>query len=795
MRASFRSLYRSPLFALTNVGLLALAVAMLLALASTGWALLLKPLPFPNGERLVEVRGWSSKMNFSLDFSPAFAVDLRQMAQVERVGIYRTPNNLERVRGTPLREVALDQTSFELLAATPVLGRLPDASASDEIAIAYDLWVNEFGSDPRTIGRRWELAAGSMRIVGVMPDGFSFPQQSVRVWRGLTVDPALMDPANLARWGGERSLVLLKRGQSVPSLQAAIDARLRDEPAVASMREHMGLVVQAEPLRAVWIGDRGSLLSLLIAAATLALFALLANLGSLWLGRCISRRSEVGVRQVLGAQGWRAAAPVYAEILILTTIGVLGGLLLTPLALAGLRVLGVIPPDAPLLPGVDGATLLLAVLSIVGLSGLLSLVPWWSLKTSKAAERTLHASLSSGSRALGQTASLGRWRQGLLVTQLAMAVTLLGASLLLLRSLLTLLHVDTGFQARDLVLLDVIPVNHPGATVPEVPGERMQALIGELRQLPQVRELSYASAPPLAGTEAVRIYYPGPEAQPEGARMRRVGPGYFRLLGQPLLAGRAFAPEDDPAATIIVDRLFADRYLGGIAAVGQSMNLADPGEPAQMARVIAVVSTVKHGALDEVQPLGSVYHYAADASAGGMLAHFLLLRADGRELALRQRIEVLAATHGLRLRQYAPISRWIAESTKDRWPLLQLFGGFALTCLLLCCSGLAAQLHFLIQARRAELGLRAALGASAKRLLSGILKEQLAVLVVGLALGLSGAALCGRLLASQLHQIGPYDPFSLCAAVGLIGLISGFSGWLTARSGIRSQPMDALRQV
>ncbi len=798
MYSSLRSLTRSPLFAFAHVVLLGLAVAMLLSLASASWTLLLKPLPYPNGERLVEVRGWSSKMNFSLDFSPALSVEMRKMPMVDQVGIYHVPTNLERIGGETISAVALDQTSFELLGATPLLGRLPLASASDEVAIAHALWLSEFGGDGQIIGRDWELASGRMRIVGVMPAGFAFPQQSVKVWQGMAMDPAMLAPDRLARWGDYRSIVRLTPGQTVAALQTAVDARLSFESALEGLRQHMGLQVQVEPLRQVWLGDRSDLLLLLLVAAALALLALLANLGSLWLGRCLARRREVEMRQVLGATGWRAASTLYGEILLLCSAGVLLGMLLTPLGLAALRALAVVPIDAPVLPAIDVATWLLAVLAIAVLSALLSLAPWWSLHTRAAAKESFSELLAGGTRTLGQSPGQGRWRQGLLILQLALAVTLLGASALLTRSLVGMLAVDTGFAGRDLVLLDLVPMSHPGSTVPTAAGERLAGFIREVEEFSQVSRLSFASAPPLAGTEVVTTYHIGAENRPEGARERWVGPGYFELLGQPLLGGRSFVEGDSPQTAIIVDQLFAERYLGGagdsgIAAVGKSLNLAQPDQPPALARVIGVVRTVKHGALDEGDTLGSVYHYAPSADVPAMLPRYLLLRTHGDLLGLRERVEALAAMHGLRLGQYAPVSSWIANSTRARWPLLQLFGGFALTCVLLCLSGLVAQLHFLIQSRRNELGLRAALGATPRRLMIGMFSEQLRLVLAGLGIGAIGVLLAGQLLATQLFQVRPYDPLSLFLAVAPVALLGLVTAWMTTRRGVRVSPIDALR--
>lgn len=343
---TLRQLARSPGFALTVTLFLGVSVAALLALTGTAWTLLAKPLPYPDGERLVSVHGWSEKMGFPLGFPVPLAERLSEFEQVEAVGLYRDGDELEDESGTRLPSVRINAELQRMLAVRPLLGRLPTgADDADSVMISETLWQNRFSRDPGVLARPLELPGHRLRVIGVLPRGFGFPRLDTAVWQTLRLSEAERAPEQIGNWGDVQVYARLEHGTSAVALADAITARWGAMPELAAMREFMGLGFRVEPLRDHLSRGDPALLDELLLATGLVLLAQAANLANLWLGRTLARRRELAVRVALGAGGWRSAAPVLAEIVTLTVAGVAFGLALVPVGLQGFRHWGAwIPP-------------------------------------------------------------------------------------------------------------------------------------------------------------------------------------------------------------------------------------------------------------------------------------------------------------------------------------------------------------------------------------------------------------------------------------------------------------------
>lgn len=784
---TLRQLSRSPGFALTVTLFLGVSVAALLALATAAWTLLAKPLPFPDGDRLVNVHGFSGKMGFELGFSVPMAERLAEFEQVEAVGFHRSGDEMEDDSGARLQTTRISASLLGMLGARPLIGRLPaDGEADDGVLISEAFWENRFNRDPGVLDRAIELPGYRLRVIGVLPRGFGFPRPDTALWQPLVLSEADRAPDQIGNWQGMQVYARLRSDTSAQAFAEAIEARWGALPELTPMRQFMGLQLRVVPLRAHLSEGNASLLRELSLATVLVLLTLAANLANLWLGRTVARQRELAIRGALGASGWWVAAPVLAEIVLLTVAGVVVGLALTPFGLNVLQSLGVFDSASPLPIGLDIATALVAGLAAVLLIVLLSIGPLWLIRRGFAP-----GELSGGPRALALSLGGTRLRRGLVAFQVAAAMTLLVGGGLLLRSLDALLGLDTGFAGRGLMVAAVTPKDARLIGTDASAGQRMAAWYADVSSLPGVKAASFATAPPFARTEVVSSFELVGEGRQESARDRLVGPGYFDVIRQPVLAGRAFGAGDE--GVVIVDELFVKRHLTGVDPLQASIGVPVGPDEYEPARIVGVVPTIKHSSLDEGAAMGSVYRQIPDPAQSGFLPRYALLEIDGASGAMRARLEELAQAHGLRLEQSATIAEWMRASLNARMPLMWLLSGFAIACLLLCCTGLFALVQFAVRSRRGEFGLKLALGATANALSREVLVGAARTVLPGLVLGMVGAMLLGRVLASRLYQVSPYDLLTFVGVLMCLLAAVLLAAWWPARRVGAVAPAEVLR--
>ena len=788
LRQTLRQLFRNPGFSLTVTVFLGVSVAALLALATAAWALLAKPLPFPDGDRLVNVHGFSSKMGFELGFSVPMAERLAQFEQVEAVGFHRTGDEMEDDSGARLRTTRISASLLSMLGARPLIGRLLVEDEPDGgVLISETFWENRFNRDPGVLDRAIELPGFRLHVIGVLPRSFGFPHPDTALWQPLMLTGPDRAPDQIGNWQDMQVYVRLKAGTSAQAFAEAIEARWGALPELAPMREFMGLQIRVATLRKYLSERNASLLRELSMATLLVLLTLAANLANLWLGRAVARQRELAVRGALGASGWRLAAPVLFEIVLLTIVGVVVGLALAPLGLDALQAVGVFDSGSPLPIGLDIATVLAALLAAALLIRLLSTGPLWLIRRGFAP-----GELSSGPRTLALSLGGARLRRGLVAFQVAAAVTLLVGGGLLWRSMDALMGSDTGFAGRGLVVASITPKDARLIGTDASAGQRVSAWYADVSSLPGVKAASFATAPPFARTEVVSSFELVGEGRQESARDRLVGPGYFDVIRQPVIAGRAFSTGD--TGVVIVDELFVKRHLAGVDPLQASIGVPVGRNEYEPARIVGVVPTIKHSSLDEGAALGSVYRQIPDPAQSGMLPRYALLEIDGGGSgAMRVRLEELAQAHGLRLEQSATIAEWMRASLNARMPLMWLLSGFAVACLLLCCTGLFALVQFAVRSRRGEFGLKLALGATANALSREVLVGAARTVLPGLVLGVVGAMLLGRVLASRLYQVSPYDPLTFVAVLMCLLAAVLLAAWWPARRVQSVAPAEVLR--
>lgn len=791
LRHSAAALLRTPGFSAAVLLLVGVAVAALLTIGTAASALLWRPLPFPHAERLMAVSSHSTQMNASLGFAPGLLADLAAMPEVEAVGGYDWARPLFDAQGGEFRNARVQTSLLELLGAVPLRGRmlLDDGTDDDAALLSETAWRARFDADPSIVGRTLDLDGTRVRVVGILPAAFRFPERDTALWRPMRFSADQLTGAHAFDFGAVQPLVRLAPGITPAAFDAALQARIGARPELAPMKQFMGLQLRSNSLRSQWEGGRSELLGMLAVAATAVLLLLVANVASLWLTRCLERSRELAVRSALGASSVRLTWELIGEVVLLTSAAVLLGLFGVVPGLRALEWLGVLDAGAPMLPALDVWSALFALAVAVLLIVLLSLVPAWIARQPR-----MLGLLAQGARGTpGRGAQ--RARRALVALQLGLAVSLVCGAGLLVRSLWQVLDQDPGFTPQGVSLI-LLEDREAGAT--EAATARLDAVRQRLAALPGVHAVSFANAPPFSRSESVSsVAIQGAHGDADASvRGRVVGPGYFEALGMPLRAGRDFAPGDIGAAeaAVVVDARFVERHLAGREALGASLRIPTGGEGSVSlaARIVGVVPTVRHDQLEEAPGLGTVYQFAAQpAYEAGRTT--LVLRSDLPLAEVSRHARDAARATGLRVVEAATLVERMRQSLADRMPLLGLVGGFALLGAALSAFGLFALVAYAVQRRAAEFGLRLALGAPPASLRGLALAEGWRAAGPGLALGLLGALIVGRMLASRLYQVSAWDPLTLGFVLAIATALVVLACLGPARRAAALDPLATLR--
>ena len=797
VRYGARMLAKRKGFTLVAVSALALGVGANTAIFSVVNAVVLRPLPFADPDRLVKIyvtdarRGVTKYPASYLNFADWRA----QNTSFEAIAAHASTGAAVRVGELPesVEGVYVSADLFRALGARPLMGRalLPEdeAPGSRVVVVSHEMWRKRFNSDPGIVGRQVAFDGEPTTVVGVMPEGFRFPVEVVgpEYWQPL--DPK--SEANLER--GQNYLSVfgrLKPGVTPAQAQAemaTIAARLEQQHA----EENAGRGVNLVPLHEDIVGDVRPALLVLLGAVGCVLLIACANVANLTLARAASRSREIAVRSALGASRWRVARQLLTESLLLSLVGGLAGLLL---ALWGVEALAAaIPADIPRAAeiGIDPAVLLFT-LGVALLTGVVfGLAP--ALRASKS---DLNESLKEGSRGSTEGFRGNRLRGLLVVFEVALSLVLLVGAGLLIRSFFELRAVRPGFDPQNLLTAGIgLPPNKYGDEASQA--AFFKQVLERVAHLPGVKSVGGIEPLPMSGNNwSTAVTVDGRPAPPPGQRQRTqtrvVSPDYFRAMGIPLLRGR-FITEQDTAESpkvVVVSESFARQVFPGEEAVGKRVKptLA----PNFMAEIVGVVGDVKHGALDEaVTPeLYASYRQAPQP----FLA--LVVRAEpavtaGLTNSVRE--AVLQVDPNQPLYNVKTMEELLSDSVARRrfnMALLAVFAGIALA---LAAVGVFGVMSYSVTRRTHEIGIRVALGAQRRDVVRLIVGQGMALVGAGVALGLACALALSRLIAGLLYGVSASDPVIYSAVALTLAAVALAACYLPARRATRVDPMIALR--
>jgi putative ABC transport system permease protein len=798
LKAALRSMARRPALAAAGASTLALGIGAATLVFSVVDAVLLRPLPFEDPERLVLI--WNRYDTSLTSSSPPDYMDRRNGSRLLSASAAIATGSMNLSGGVEPRNVEVSRVTssfFEVLGITPSTGPVsfPGELPSDEVedsrlvVLSPALWRSAFGSDPAILGRLVRLNGEPYQIVGVMPEGMDFP-------RGTELYvPLVFTSEQLAdNYRGNEFLLNVARlapGASLTAVSAEMDgiaaSVLTRVPERRGFLERNGWGARVVPLYEHLTGSVRPALVVLSFAVLLVLLATSANLSSMILANVSSRERDLAVRSSLGASRLRLLRQLVLESLLLAVLGTALGLTLSLLATRSLPLW--VPSDVPRLENaaLDGRALAFAV-GVALVAGLVSgLVPAWQGSGGR----------NPGALRLGRTISgSSRLRSGLVVAEVALALLLSVGVGLLVRSFERITRVDPGFDPAGRLSMRI---TMPASQYP-APSDRIELakrLLETIEALPGVRAAAGSDRLPLDGSSWTGTFHPEAYVEARGAPtpggdMNLVSPGYLATLGIPLLGGRDFLPTDDldSPGVVLVDERTANRFWPQ-GAVGKRISLGRPERP-DYREIVGVVGHVKMSALDEE---GRFQVYFPIAQTGWSRRLRFTIRTDGNPeiLMASLRREIAGVAPELPLHSVRTLDDLVAASLSFRKFNLGVLGAFAFLALSLAAVGLYGVLSFSVGRRTAEIGIRMALGARATSVFGLVLREGFALVGLGCALGAAASLALSRFLAGLLFQVEPTDLATFAAVTAGLLAVSALAAWLPARRAAALDPVNALR--
>ncbi|MBE7157390.1 MAG: ABC transporter permease [Rhodospirillales bacterium] len=804
-RYALRLLCKSPGYTLAVVLVLGVGIGANTALFSIIDSVLLRPPPYPQPDKLMmllerdhdQVPGTASLPNY-LDWrtNQRSFTDLA-LVRSERFNLSAPGQIPERAPGATITANYLD-----ILGVQPVLGRnlteAEDTPGGPAVVMVSDsLWRERFGARPEVIGAQIILDGVSREIVGVLPPTVDFPRHaSVFVPLGnLRSDPAYL---NREEHNGFKTLGRLKPGVSL--VQAKED--LNNIAADLERRypaDDTGRGVEICPLLEYTVGACRHNLYMLLAAAGCIMLIACTNVANLQLASAATRRKELAVRAAMGASRKRLVWQMLTESAVLGLLGGVAGVMIAVWILDGVIALGFVRTSSFQEVHLNFPAMVFAAVVALGSGLLAGIWPAWKVTGNLGVASTLQESTARGSSGdIGQ----GRVRRALVVMQIALAVVMLAGAGLLLRSFWCARNEPLGFRP-DGVLTAWFSLPRARYDSLEKQAVFLSRLVAGVRAIPEVLAAAVSTDAPFSGNEAYGSFHvtgtpPASPGEEPFAYRNCVSPGYFQAMGIPLLRGRDFTTQDGLQQTmsVIIDDSFVRRHFGGQEPLGQRID-KDPcsgsGPVMTIVGVVPHVHTKAPAVKSETDNMVQLYLCATQAPQLGMTLIARAKSGDPASLVAPIRKVLASLDPELPLSQIRTMDEGVAADFVEQRSTMTLLIGFAGVALLLASIGLYAVVALNVAQRTRELGIRMALGAPRRRVLQMVMRQGAILAGIGLTLGLVGALVSGRLIASTLYGVTAIDPLTLFVVPCVLGLAVLLACCLPAYRATKVDPLIALR--
>jgi predicted permease len=793
LKYAYRSARNSAATSLTVVLSFALGIGATTAVFSIVYAVLLRPLPYPESDRLVRIWLDNPQQGIEKDITsyPNF-VDWREQSRSIQgmAAVARRRRNLNGT-GEPreLLGAAVSEGYFGMLRVAPVVGRVFTAEEEglggpDAVILSHELWATQFGSDPAIAGRVLSLSGDPHQVVGVMPPGLgeeSFwiplrPMGGLRESRGALWLPVI---------GRLAPGIAFEQAQAEMS---AIARRLEEEYPAANG----GMGVLLEPLRASIVGDVRQPLLVLLGAVALVLLIACANITNVLLARGTARRTEMAVRAALGASRRQLAIQVGIESMLLALAG---GALGVFVAYAGMQgLVGLAPASLPRLEAIELDTSVLAAAAVVTvlcgvLVGLVPALDAWGRGPAEV--------IKQGGRGMAGGSAAERLRRALVISQFALAVMLLVGAGLMLRSFGKMQEVEPGFDANRVALVRLtVPLRK--YDTPEKVGGFYEELLTTLRATPGLESVAGISSfllsrlPNSASIVIDGVTLP-PAIQYLPVPYDAVTPDLVHALRMRLLRGRGLLPSDqrNSPPVALVSEAFVRTFSRDMDPVGARFAFGPPQSDEDWITIVGVVADAhRSGVIEQVPPYVLLPH--AQYTTSGL---DIVIRATGDPLPLLPQVRAAVRTIDPEqpIAEVRTLEQAFGETVAPRRFLMVLLSIFGIAACALAAIGIYGVMAYVVVRRTREIGVRLALGAPPGRVRRLVIGQAMTQAGIGLVLGVVGALLLGGVIRGQLFGVAPSDPTTLIATVAVLVVVALFASWLPARRAAGVHPTTAMR--
>ena len=798
IKYGLRSLLKHRTFTAIAIVTLALGIGANTAIFTVVNAVVLRPLPYPDSERLAML--WTTKdANQEQPFSFGDYNDLKLQAQsFSAIGaaspLWQFTLNVGG-EPEPIQGMYVSANLFEVLKVAPEQGRVftsdEDRIGGPPVAIiSRGLWERRFGSDPNVIGKPLSIGGVSATIVGVMPAGFQFLDPAAEVWaplaqnqfaasarqvRLLSVVGRLNDGVQAGEAGAELTNIARRLEGAYPDANGGVSLRL-------------------VPLHQQITGKVRPALLLLFGAVGLVLLIACANIINLMLVRGAARHREIAVRAALGAGRMRLLRQLLTESITLSVLGGVAGILLGSWGVKALLALNPISIPSYNKIGIDLTVLVFTLGASVITGVVFGLAPAW---------QTLRFDLSAALKGAGRgaIAETGQRRLSslLVIAEMAMAMVLLIGAGLLLRSFGRLLDVKPGFTTENLLTMQV-GLPNAGYREPQKRVAFVQQLEASLKGAPEVSAVGVVTRLPLMSAlnnVTTFLTIEGrdvPVSERPEIDFRRASTGYFQAMGIPLLSGRLVTEQDiaNNTGAVLINDAMAKRFWPGEDPVGKRISTAtSTGHQTQWQTIVGVVGSVRHLGLD-IEPRPEIYYHT---NTGPPFGPVVVIRttSDPKRLISIARAKVREIDRDVPISNVNTMEELVAQSVAQRRFGMFLLGAFAVLALVLAAIGIYGVVSYSVTQRTQEIGVRMALGANAVDVLKMVLRNGMSLALIGVGLGLAGAFALTRLMARLLFEVTPTDVTTFALVSVALTAVALLACYLPARRAMNVDPLEALR--
>ncbi|HEV8410608.1 MAG TPA: ABC transporter permease [Gemmatimonadaceae bacterium] len=805
LRYAARRLRHSPAFTLVVVLTLALGIGANSAIFSVINTVLLRPLPYNDPGRLVTIYHYYPRQKMEAPVSAPGFKDYRDRTHdFESVAVENNWNvNLTGV-GEPerLQGSKVSALFFPTLAVAPLHGRVfrPDEDAighNHEVVLSYGLWQRDFGGELSAIGKQASFNGESYDIVGVMPPGFVDPWSSLaELWTPLALDPALFVPRNYTNEFMPLT-ARLKPGvtidQAVRDMTAFAETLRKENPD----RFSTSWTLEVKSLNDVSTGPIRPALLVLLGAVGFVLLIACANVANLMLARAAARHKEVAIRTALGADRWSLVKQLLTESVMLSMIGGAVGLLL---AYASIR--GLVAMNPGNIPGIKDLTIDMRVMLFTLVISLVTGVVFGLVPALQTSRENLHVTLKEGGRSGTADRNGQLLRRVLVVSEVALALTLLAGGGLLVRSFAKLQGVDPGFKTANVLTFGLaLPAARYKTDTAQA--QFYDAVIPRIAQVPGVKAAGATSTMPFGGGWStgsfnVEGFVVPPKTNGPWGDIRAVAGDFFGTMQIPLIRGRVFNQSDAVGSlrVVVVDEEFVRQfYKPGEDPIGKRMYFENTiTDSTRFRTIIGVVGHTKHEGLDAA-PRVQLYFDESQAPFG-MNAMQVAVRTSGdpKTYVTAIRNAIHEVDHDMPMSKVSTLDVLVDNSMGQRRLSAVLLGVFAGLALLLASIGIYGVMSYTVAQRTRELGVRVALGASTGSVLSLVMRQGMTITLIGVGIGLAGAFGLTRLIATQLFSVKATDPATFLSVTGVLVVVAVAATLVPALRATRIDPLEALRQ-